>query len=156
MPKQKNYWLLKSEPRSYSINDFARDKKTLWTGIRNYQARNFMRDDMNIGDEFLFYHSSTEQIGVVGAGKVIAKAASDETALDKKNHSYDPKAKKDNNPWVAPELQFVAKFPRVILLEELKKDPKLQGLMVIQRGSRLSVQPVSKDHFLHIAQLSSS
>jgi predicted RNA-binding protein with PUA-like domain len=141
-----NYWLMKSEPESYSIDDLKRDRKTIWTSIRNYRARNIMRDEMKPGDLFLFYHSMAEPTGIVGIGKVVKNNLPDKTALDKKDEYYDPKATAVKNPWVAPEVQFVQKFKRIVTLSEIKKDKRFKD-MILLKIPRLSVQPVSKSHF---------
>ncbi len=148
-----NYFLLKSEADSYSIDDFKKDKSTVWTGIRNYRARNIMRDEMRPGDLFLFYHSMGTDNGVVGVGKVIKNDLPDELALDKKSEYFDPKASKDKNPWYAPKLQFVKKLKRAVTLDEIKKDKRFAD-MVLLKIARLSVQPVSKKHFDLILELS--
>lgn len=148
----KNFWLVKSEADCYSIDEMKRDKKTLWTGIRNYQARNFLKQ-MNVGDEILFYHSSAEPTGVYGTIKVTKKADADPTAFDKKDDHFDPKATKENPIWAAPEVAFVEKFKRPISLTEIKMRPELSGIGVAQKGSRLSVFPVSEGHFKVIARL---
>jgi len=137
----------------YSIDDFAKDKKTVWTEVRNYQARNFMRDQMHPGDRFLFYHSSSEPSGAAGVGEILKTGVADPTALDRKSEYYDPKAMAANNPWITVEVGFVRKFSRVIALAEIKTNPKLQGIMVAQKGSRLSIQPVSKAHFDEIRRM---
>jgi len=141
------YWLIKSEPAEYSIDDLARDKATCWDGVRNYQARNFMRDDMHMGDEVLFYHSSTASAGVVGLARVVRAAYSDHTALDRKNKHFDPKSTKEAPIWMMVDIEFVEKFPNLVTLEAMKKAPALEGMGVLQRGQRLSVMPVTKTHF---------
>jgi predicted RNA-binding protein with PUA-like domain len=146
------YWLLKSEPDSYSIDDFKRDKVTIWTSIRNYRARNIMRDEMKPGDLFLFYHSMAKETGVVGIGKILENNLPDKTALDKKDEYYDPKAAETKNPWVAPRVKFVKKFKCTLSLEEIKKDKRLKDLILL-KIPRLSVQPVSKEHFELIQKL---
>jgi predicted RNA-binding protein with PUA-like domain len=146
--KTKQYWLLKSE--CYTIDDLKSDKKTPWTGVRNYQARNFMRDNMSIGDEILFYHSNAEPSGIYGLAIVVSKPHPDVTALDKKDDHFDPKSTKDIPIWECIDVAYLKKFKRPISLTELKQDPKLEGMAVTQRGSRLSVQPVSKEHFDYI------
>ncbi len=148
------FWLFKSEPSTYSIDDFARDKKTLWEGVRNYQARNFMRDQMQVGDLFLFYHSSTELTGIAGVGQIANPHVPDKTALDKKSDYFDPKATPEKNVWLAPEVVFVEKFPRFITLGELKKNPKLENMVVIKKGMRLSIQPVTEQEFEEIKRKS--
>ncbi|HTH92915.1 MAG TPA: EVE domain-containing protein [Candidatus Paceibacterota bacterium] len=146
------YWLLKSEGDCYSIDDLQKDKQTAWTGIRNYQARNFMRDDMKKGDLALFYHSSSKPNGVYGIAKVTALAHADPTQFDKKDDHYDPKSKKENPQWVCVDVAFVKKFKEPVSLEEIKHDPHLDGMMVRATGSRLSVQPVSEKHYHYIVK----
>ncbi len=160
------YWLVKTEGDCYSIDDFKKDKKVGWSGIRNYQARNFMRDDMKIGDLVLFYHSSSNPTGVYGIGKVVSSPKLDPTSLDPKDEHFDPVAvkrekeivegKRDKNDhlWMMVDLQFVRKFKRPMSLEEMKRDPMLSGMLVLKRGMRLSVQPVSEKHFKHVDKLS--
>jgi len=142
-----SYWLIKSEPESYSIDDLKRDKKTHWDGVRNYQARNMMRDQMKVGDWVLFYHSSAEPPGVAGLAQVCKTAYPDFTAWDPKNHHYDPKASPENPIWLMVDLKFVEKFPHFVSLQELRDHPKLKNLLVLKRGQRLSVQPVEKPDF---------
>lgn len=148
-----NYWLLKSEGSCYSIDDLKKDKKTAWTGIRNYQARNFMRDQMKIGDLCLFYHSNSEPTGVYGVAKVVSKPHPDMTAFDKKDEHYDPKSKTENPTWMCVDIAFVKKFKNPISLSEIKIDPKLEGIVVSQKGSRLSIQPVSEKHYKYIVDI---
>lgn len=149
----KKYWLLKSEPSCYSIDDFAKDTKTSWTGIRNFQARNFMRDDMQAEDLALFYHSSAEPAGVFGIGKILGKGHVDETAFNAKDEHYDPKSKKENPTWYAVDVLFVKKLKSPVTLSQIKFDPSLEGILVASRGSRLSIQPVSEEHFKRIIDL---
>ena len=151
-----NYWLIKSEPTCYSIDDLKKDKKTPWNGVRNYQARNFMRDNMKIGDMALFYHSSTEIPGVYGVAKVASIPHTDFSAFDTKDEHFDPKATVDKPIWKCVDFSFVKKLPRPVTLEEIKKDHRLGGIMVTQKGSRLSIQPVSKFHFDRIIDLSNT
>src|SRR3954463_14185490 len=119
-----NYWLLKSEPSAYSIDDLKRDKKTAWEGVRNYQARNFMRD-MAIGDLVLFYHSSADPMAVVGVAKVVAKAHADQSQFDPNDHHYDPKATKEKPIWECVDVSFVEKFKHPVLLGVIKADRSL-------------------------------
>ncbi len=149
----KKYWLIKSEGDCYSIDDLKRDKRTEWTGVRNYQARNFMRDGMHVGDLVLFYHSSAEPNGVYGIAKVVEAAHADKTQFDKKDQHYDPKSKKDAPQWVCVTVGFVKKFKEPVSLALIKFDQNLSGMMVRERGSRLSVQPVSEKHFKYIEKL---
>ena len=144
------YWLIKTEAAMYSIDDLKRDKKSAWTGIRNYQARNSIRDGMKVGDLCLFYHSSSEPTGIFGIAKVVSRPYGDATALNKKDEHYDPKSTKSDPIWYCVDVQFVKKFKTPVLLSELKADPKLKGMVVTQQGSRLSVQPVSESHFKYI------
>jgi predicted RNA-binding protein with PUA-like domain len=146
----KQYWLLKSE--CYTIDDLKADNKTPWTGVRNYQSRNFMRDNMSVGDEILFYHSNAEPSGIYGLAKVASKPHADITALDKKDDHYDPKSTKEKPIWECVDVAYVKKFKEPISLTALKQDPKLEGMAVTQRGSRLSVQPVAKEHFEYIVK----
>jgi len=147
---------MKSEPESYSIDDLKRDRKTHWDGVRNYQARNFMRDRMKVGDWVLFYHSSSEPSGVAGIAKISREAYPDPSAWDPKDHHYDPKSDPTNPAWVMVDIQFVEKFPRIVCLQELRTQPKLKDLLVLKRGQRLSVQPVEKTHFEIIRKMGNS
>lgn len=151
MPRR--YWLMKSEPSVYSIDDLERDGKTGWDGVRNFQARNFMRDQMTVGDEVLFYHSSADPTGVAGLARVSAEAGPDPTAWDPKSRYRDPKSSPDDPRWFMVEVEFVEKFSAVVSLETLKAAPELEGMMVLQRGSRLSVQPVDRAHFSAVVKL---
>lgn len=148
-----NYWLIKSEPDCYSIDDLMRDGTALWTGVRNYQARNYMRDQMKVGDLVLFYHSSTKPMGVVGIAKVMSKPVDDLTGLDPKDDHYDPKATKEKPIWSTVSFRFVKKLKKVITLDEIKFEPRLKGIMVAARGSRLSVQPLTKQHYEIIVKM---
>ncbi len=140
------YWLMKSEPQTYSIDDFKRDKTTLWDGIRNYQARNFMIHDMSLGDHVLFYHSNASPPGVIGLAIVSGLAQPDPTARDKNSKYFDPKATDEKPIWQCVELKFTGKFKRLVSLNEIREQKKLQNMILIQR-SRLSVQPVTKEEF---------
>ncbi len=146
------YWLLKSEGNCYSIDDLKRDKHTAWTGIRNYQARNFMRDSMEKGDLVLFYHSSSTPTGVYGIAKVVSAPHPDETQFDRKDDHYDPTSTKSDPRWICVDVAFVKKLKEPVSLDEIKRDPHLEGMMVRQQGSRLSVQPVSEKHFKYIVE----
>lgn len=146
---------MKSEASCYSIGDLKRDKKTAWTGVRNYQARNFMRD-MQKGDLVLFYHSNgtvQEPTGVYGIAKVSAVAHPDETQFNTKDDHYDPKATRTQPIWECVDIAFVKQFKHPVRLDEIKFEPQLSGMMVVQRGSRLSVQPVSERHFNVITEM---
>lgn len=142
-----NHWLIKTEPSSYSIDDLKRDGSTFWAGVRNYQARNLMRDRMKLGDLCLFYHSSAEPPGVAGLARICKAAYADRTALDPKDDHYDPKATRDEPIWVMVDVEFVEKFPNFVPLEALRATPALKDMLVLKRAQRLSVQPVEKAHF---------
>ncbi len=153
-----NYWLVKSEGDCYSIDDFKKDGKTSWSGIRNYQARNYMRDGMKMGDRVLFYHSSSLPTGVYGIAEVVSRPHIDVTALDPKDEHFDPRAvkyeKEGKEPlWMCVDLKFVKKFSRPISLEEIKKEGELQGILVARRGMRLSVMPVEERHFKKLLEM---
>lgn len=147
------FWLMKSEPETYSIQDLERDKKTLWEGVRNYQARNFMKD-MKKGDQILFYHSNAKDKGVVGVGTITEEAHPDPFARNKKSKYYDPRAEENPSLWVVVEVSWKKTFPNVVTLERMKKEKKLQNMKLVQRGNRLSVFPVEKDEFEHVLSLS--
>jgi predicted RNA-binding protein with PUA-like domain len=146
------YWLMKSEPGSYSIDDLERNRRTSWEGVRNYQARNFMRDDMQVGDGVLFYHSNASPPGVAGIARVARTGYPDPTALDPKSDYFDEKASESDPRWFMVDIEFVEKFPRLIPLSELRDTPGL-GEMPLNRKSRLSVQPVSEEEFGIITDL---
>lgn len=146
-------WLAKSEPSVYSISQLKRDKKTLWTGVRNYQARNFLRDGWKENDLVLFYHSNADTIGVAGVAVVSKAKVVDPTQFDPKSEYFDPKAKKDAPIWYAPEIKFREEFSKIVELDEIKKDKTLAGMGILKRGNRLSVQPVSETEFNKILKL---
>lgn len=141
------YWLMKSEPDVYSIDTLKKDGTTWWEGVRNYQARNFMSKEMSVGDLVLFYHSNAEPPGVAGIAKVLKAAAADKTQFDKKSEYFDAKATKEKPNWFCVEVEFVAKFKNLVSLSDLRENEKLADMVVLQKGSRLSVQPVDKKHF---------
>lgn len=147
------YWLMKSEPDVYSIDDLQDEGTTYWEGVRNYQARNFMRDDMKQGDLVLFYHSNAKPPGVAGIARVVRETYPDHFSWDPSSHYFDPKSSPDNPRWVMVDVEFVEKFNDLVSLQELKEHPDLEGLMVTKRGVRLSVQPVEKTHFDRIVEL---
>ena len=147
------YWLMKTEPTSYSIDDLRGDGKTHWEGVRNYQARNYMRDDMNIDDLVLVYHSNTEPTGVAGLGRICSRPYPDYFSWDPQSRYFDPKSSEENPRWVMVDVEFVEKFSRIVSLAELKEHQGLQDMLVIKRGMRLSIQPVQKQHFDIITNL---
>ena len=138
------YWLMKSEPSVYSIDDLEKDKIAYWDGVRNYQARNFMRDEMKVGDKVLFYHSNAKPSGVAGICEVVKEGYPDFTAFDPEDIHYDPKSKRDEPTWFMVDVKFVEKFPQLVTLAEIKANPKLSNMKLVQRGNRLSVMPISK------------
>lgn len=150
----KKYWLMKSEPDTYSIDQLQKDKTTWWEGVRNYQARNFMMKEMSVGDFVLFYHSSCEIPGVAGLAEISKAAEADRLQFDKKSDYYDEKATKEKPIWFCTQVKFVEKVKSYISLEQIRKDKKLQDMLVIQKGSRLSIQPVSEADYKHILKLS--
>ena len=150
---ERRYWLMKSEPHVYSIDDLARDGSTYWDGVRNYQARNFMRDNMKLGDLVLYYHSNTKPPGVVGIAKVSKEGYDDPTQFDENSKYYDSKSTPEKPRWQLVDLAFAAKFEEVVSLETLKADDDLDGMLVIKKGQRLSVQPVESHHFDRVCEL---
>jgi predicted RNA-binding protein with PUA-like domain len=143
------YWLMKSEPDDVSIDDLERTKTVAWYGVRNYQARNYMRDQMQLGDKVFFYHSSCEEPGIVGIAEVSKLAYPDKTQFDKKSKYYDPKATPESPRWFNVEVKFVKKT-RVIGLAELREQKALANMRVIARGNRLSITPVDPAEWEYI------
>ena len=149
----KRYWLMKSEPGVYSIAALKKDGTTGWEGVRNYQARNFMRDEMKDGDLVLFYHSNAEPSGVAGVARVHGVPVPDPSQFDQKSDYYDEGSSKSEPRWLMAKVAFVEQFARVVPLEVLKADQALTGMAVLAKGQRLSVQPVSPEHFARVLQL---
>lgn len=147
------YWLIKSEPDAYSIDDLQKDRKEPWDGIRNYQARNMMRDDMQVGDKALFYHSSCKEPAVVGVATIASGAYPDPTQFDKKSKYYDEKSTRDDPRWMLVDVAFERKLSRPVTLTELKGNPALDGFLLTKRGNRLSIFPVSEDHWKLVLSL---
>ena len=148
-----NYWLMKSEPDAFSIDDLKRKKQEAWDGVRNYQARNFMRDGMRPGDKVFFYHSNCAVPGIVGIAKVATEAYPDPSQFDPKSKYFDPGSSRDKPRWMLVDVKFVRKLKRTISLKELQADPALDGMVLLRKGSRLSVQPVEAAHWEHILGL---
>ena len=146
------FWLMKSEPEAFSIDDLQRDGVTPWEGVRNYRARNHMRDDMRVGDAVLFYHSSTTPPGVVGLARVASAPYPDASALDPANPAYDPGSQADAPRWIHVDVAFVEKFAAGLSLDQMREDPALAGMLVAQTGQRLSVQPVERAHFEQVVR----
>ena len=141
------YWLMKSEPDAYSIDDLERDGRDMWDGIRNYQARNMMRDEMRVGDKVFFYHSNCKEPGIVGVMKVASKPYPDPTQFDPESKYYDPKSNEDNPRWQLVDVEFVRKFSRALTLKELRAQSGLEEMILLRRGNRLSIMPVDKQHW---------
>lgn len=152
-----NYWLMKSEPDVFGIDDLKAmpDQTEHWDGIRNYQARNMMRDDMKKGDKVFFYHSNAKEIGIVGIMKVVKEAYPDFTAFDPNEKYYDPKSDPDNPRWMMVDVKFVRKFKRTITLDELKQHADELGddFPLLRRGNRLSIMPLNKQQWDYILGL---
>lgn len=154
MPQKRKYWLMKSEPSVFSIDDLAKSpsQTTCWDGVRNYQARNFMRS-MAAGDQVLFYHSNADPPEVVGVAEVVKTAYADPTQFEKKHKHYDPGSDPFNPRWEMVDIKYVRKFLRPVTLDQLRKEIRLNGMVLLQKGSRLSVQPVSPLEWGHILRL---
>ncbi len=142
-----SYWLMKSEPDTYSIDDLERDGREPWDGIRNYQARNMMRDDMKVGDKVFFYHSNCKEPGIVGIMTVASKPYPDATQFDPDSNYYDAKSNADDPRWCLVDVKFLRKTKRNITLTEMKAHPGLDDMILTRRGNRLSVMPVDKAHW---------
>jgi predicted RNA-binding protein with PUA-like domain len=138
------YWLMKSEPDVYGIDDLKRDRREAWDGVRNYQVRNMMRDDMRKGDLAFFYHSNCAEPGIVGVMRIVREAYPDHTQFDPKSKYYDPKSEKDDPRWLMVDVAYKRKLRRTITLAELKAQPELAELPLVRRGNRLSVMPMAR------------
>ena len=155
MAKEQKYWLVKTEPESFSIQHLAKEPKqtTGWSGVRNYQARNFMRDEMKVGDRVLFYHSSTEVPAVVGTATIVREAYPDPTAWDKRDHHFDAGSTPGNPRWFMVDIRLEQIFKEPVPLEKLRGVAALKNMELLRKGSRLSVQPVRKAEFDAITKL---
>ena len=149
----KRYWLMKCEPSAYTIDDLERDGRTSWEGVRNFQARNLMRDEMKLGDGVLFYASNAEPSGVTGVAKIVREGYPDPFAWKNGHEYFDPKSSPASPAWFMVDIGFVEKFPGIVSLEELKANPLLAGMMVTRKGSRLSVQPASRQEFDEVVKM---
>ena len=141
------YWLMKSEPDEYSIDDLESDGTTYWDGVRNYQARNMMRDEMKKKDLVFFYHSNCDEPGIVGIMEVAKEGYPDHTAFDPQSKYFDPKSDPENPRWIMVDVRYKRKLKRNITLQELRSHKQLEDLAVLRRGNRLSIMPVSKAHW---------
>ena len=148
-----NHWLMKSEPDAFSIDDLKRKKQEAWDGVRNYQARNFMRDGMRPGDKVFFYHSNCAVPGIVGVAEVVTDAYPDPSQFDPKSKYFDPGSSRDKPRWMLVDVKFVKKLKRTISLDELKSDPALIEMPLLRKGNRLSVMPVDAAHWKYILAL---
>lgn len=146
-------WLMKSEPDVYGIDALERDGATGWDSVRNFMARNFMKDEMKLGDLVLFYHSNAEPSGVAGLAKVSGPPRPDPTQFDPKSEYFDPTSPKDAPRWQMVEVAFVERFAKLVELDLLKRDPALAEMLVVRKGMRLSVQPVERRHFVRVLEL---
>ena len=150
MSKNTQYWLMKSEPDAFSIDDLKRKGQEAWDGVRNYQARNFMRDGMRVGDKVFFYHSNCDEPGIVGIAEVATDAYPDPSQFDPKSKYFDAAASRDNPRWMLVEVKFVKNLKRTITLKELQADPALVEMPLVRKGNRLSVMPVGAPEWRHI------
>ncbi|WP_163931536.1 EVE domain-containing protein [Paraferrimonas sp. SM1919] len=144
-----NYWLIKSEPDAFSIDDLSNrpNQTEAWDGVRNYQARNMMRDQMQIGDQAFFYHSSCKVPAIVGIVEVVSQAYADPSQFDPNSKYYDAKSTKDNPRWQLVDFKLVKKFTQIIPLSSIKADPRLNDMPLVKKGSRLSIMPISAQHW---------
>lgn len=147
------FWLMKSEPDVFGIQDLKKQRRSGWDGVRNYQARNYMRDQMRVGDLVLFYHSNAEPSGIAGVAKVSKESHVDPTQFDKKSEYYDPKATPEKPIWFMVEVEFVEEFPKLLTLADLKNEKPLEKMPLLQKGTRLSVTPVTPGEWAYIMKL---
>ena len=149
------YWLIKSEPDTFSFDDLKKSKNqtTCWDGVRNYQARNYLRDEMKKGDKVLFYHSSSDLLAVIGICEVVKEGYPDHTQFDSENDHYDPNADPKNPTWIMVDIKFVKGFKSPVTLDAIKSNSKLKNMKLIARGNRLSVMPVTKEEFEEIEKM---
>lgn len=149
------YWLMKSEPDAFGIDDLQSmpQQTEHWDGVRNYQARNMMRDDMKLGDKVFFYHSNCDEPGIVGIAEICREAYPDFTAFDPESKYFDPKSNTEKPTWIMVDVRFVRKLSRTISLKELKDHPALLGLTLLRKGNRLSIMPVSSTEWDYIMNL---
>jgi len=153
--KSRQYWLFKSEPTCFSIQDLAsaKDQTTYWDGVRNYQARNMLRDLVRIGDRVLYYHSNCDPLAIVGTAEVVKPGYADHTALDKKQDHYDPKSSPENPIWYMVDIRLIQIFQSAVTREMLQQEPDTEEMVVLQKGSRLSIQPVTSAEWRAIHRL---
>jgi predicted RNA-binding protein with PUA-like domain len=149
------YWLFKSEPETFSIDDLRARKNSTehWDGVRNYQARNMLRDDVKVGDEILFYHSNCTPPGIVGIATVVRNGYPDFTAFDPHSDHYDPKSSQEKPQWFMVDVKFKRKFSQMLTLDELKQNPALKDMLILRRGNRLSITPVTSKEWKTILKM---
>ncbi len=152
-PKTRRYWLFKSEPATYGFDQFAREGRTCWHGVRNYQARNLLRDEIRVGDGVLFYHSSTEPMAIIGIAKVVKAGYPDHTAFDEKSDYYDPDSDAKAPTWFMVDIECQGPLREPLTRERCKQERALKDMVLLQRGSRLSVQPVTADEWRTVLRL---
>ena len=155
---ENKYWLFKSEPNNYSFSDLLgeKDQTAEWDGVRNYQARNLMRDEMRIGDQVLFYHSSTKIPAVIGTATIVTEAYPDFTAWDSSAKYFDPKSDPDNPTWLMVDIRANQEFTSQVTLQDIKQNPSFQHMLLVKRGVRVSVQPVTQQEYEEIVKLGMS
>ncbi len=147
------YWLMKSEPETFSIDDLRKVGSSLWDGVRNYQARNFMMKEMQVGDQVLFYHSSANPPGVAGLARVSGPAEPDPTQFDKKSPYFEPRATREKPVWHCVRVEFVEKFPSLVELSRIRAEPRLKNMLLLKPGQRLSIQPVTREEYECIVRM---
>ncbi|WP_267224646.1 EVE domain-containing protein [Dyella silvae] len=150
MSKNTQYWLMKSEPDAFSIDDLKRKGQEAWDGVRNYQARNFMRDGMRVGDKVFFYHSNCDEPGIVGIAEVATDAYPDPSQFDPKSKYFDAASSRDNPRWMLVDVKFVKKLKHTISLKALQAEPVLADMALVRKGNRLSVMPIGAEEWRHI------
>ena len=154
---ERKYWLFKSEPNAYSFADLLKeaDQTAEWDGVRNYQVRNFMRDDMKVGDGVLFYHSSAKPLAVVGTARIVSESYPDNTAWDPNDKHFDRRSTPENPVWLMVDIKAEQEFSRPVTLQEIKENPRLQDMLLVRRGMRLSIQPVTEEEWTEAVSLGS-
>jgi predicted RNA-binding protein with PUA-like domain len=151
--RARRYWLLKSEPNCYSIDDFERDQVTFWDGVRNYQARNMLRDEMKVGDGALFYHSSTDPLAIVGLAEIVREGYPDHTQFDSKADHYDADSSADDPRWFMVDVRLTKRLKTPVTRADMLADKRLAKMVLLQKGSRLSVQPVTEGEWNVVLEL---
>jgi predicted RNA-binding protein with PUA-like domain len=150
---ERKYWIMKSEPEAFSIDDLQRLQVSSWDGIRNYQVRNFIRDNIKIGDRSFFYHSNAKEIGIVGEMEIVSESYPDHAQFDKDNIYYDSNSKTTSPRWLAFDVEFKEKFPHVLTLSSIKLNSDLADLPIVKKGNRLSIVPISEGHYNTLKKL---